>query len=170
MQVLNRTLLKSNMYRVVIFSVLIVLNLTSFCYSGNNKPFIIRIKSVNTKNILIDFSVKSGDRFYLNYIHSADKIPIRDTFKIGGEGELILIEEAFLCHSAGLEFQRHGDILLFNDGMWTKVKMNRFLPEFIIRVGRISEQLIIIQNKPFRLDSLVKPGESILIYTMREGE
>lgn len=153
--------LKITFYLCFILSV--ILGLSLYCSAENGSTFSLRLEVSESRKVLLDLSVNPGDEFYIHYIHSSDKTPVRDTFRINEEGQLILIEEAFLWHGAGLEFQSHGDIHLAFDGKWSKVRLNRFFPELVIRVGRIAKQRLIFKDRSIYLDSLVRPGESIIL-------
>jgi len=126
------------------------------------KGFSLRIENID-RAILLDLPLKKGEYFYLHYIHSSDQTPIRDTFQISAEGQLVLIEEAFLWYGAGLEFQNHNDIQITLDEKWSKVQLNRAFPELVIRVGRVAGQRFIYRDRFIHLNHLVRPGECIIL-------
>jgi len=130
--------------------------------------YFLQLKIAETKEVLLSFPVQGGDRFYLYYIHSSDKTPILDTFLIEAEGQLVLIEEAYRWYGAGLEFQNHGDINLIHGKQWVKVRLRRTLNDLYLRVGRVAQQVFIYENQYVPLDSLVRPGEAILISVNKE--
>jgi hypothetical protein len=125
--------------------------------------FFLRVAGREEGKILLEFPVRSGEFFYFQYIHSSDQTPIRDTFRIGEEGMIILVEEAFLWYGAGLEFQAHGDVQVSHADRWTRVRLNRPFPSLPIRVGRIAEQTLIVQGQSLRLDQIGKPGECLTL-------
>ncbi len=112
---------------------------------------------------LLHLPFKKGEYFYLQYVHSSDQTPIRDTFQISAEGQLVLIEEAFLWYGAGLEFQNHSDIQITLGEKWSKVRLNRVFPELAIRVGRVAEQQFIYRDRIIHLNHLVNPGGCIIL-------
>ena len=148
-------------------NILIILILSNLCFAGNDSPFSIRVESLEREKVLLDISAKPGDRFYINYIHSSDKTPIRDTFKVDAQGQIILIEEAFLWHGAGLEFQGHEGVQVSYDNKWIRVLLNRPFFNLPLRVGRISQQHLILHGQSYRLDKLARPGNCIILSIAR---
>jgi hypothetical protein len=147
--------------------ILIVLILSTLCLAENDSTFSLRLEGSEGRKVLLDLPVNPGDQFYIYSIHSSDKTPIWDTFRIDEEGRIILIEEAFLWHGAGLEFQNHKDVQLVYGEKWIKVRLNRPLPALTIRVGRVAQQVFFFRDQSIRLDGLVKPGEGIIFFIAR---
>ena len=147
------------------FVFLILLNL--FCPAPLEAQapgtFFLRVEGREEQKALLEFPVQSGEFFFYEYIHSSDRTPVRDTFRIDEGGKMILVEEAFLWHGAGLEFQAHGDVQVSHADRWTRVRLNRVFPVLPIRVGRIAQQLLIIQGKSFPLAQIGKPGECLIL-------
>ncbi len=112
---------------------------------------------------LLTLPIHIGDQFYIHYIHSSDKTPVRDTFQIDDTGQLVLVEEAFLWYGAGLEFQNHPGVQLSYDGEWSTVRLKRVFPELVIRVGRIAQQKLLLKNQSIRFDRLARPGERLIL-------
>lgn len=138
--------------------------LTTTSIHGEEKiPFLLRIEEVSDRRILLDFPVMGGEQFVIHYIHSSDKTPVQDTFFIERTGRLVLIEEAFLWQGAGLEFQNREGSEMIWDGQWTRVRLHRPLPDFVIRVGRVANQVLTFRDWSIRLDQLAKPGEGLLL-------
>jgi len=130
------------------------------------KDFSLRIENID-RTELLQLPFKKGEYFYFQYIHSSDHTPIQDTFQISPEGQLVLIEEAFLWYGAGLEFQDHNDIQVTLDGKWSRVRLNRVFPELVIRVGRVAGQRFVYQNHTIPLDHLARPGECLILSVSR---
>lgn len=116
---------------------------------------------------LLRLPLMKGERFYLQYIHSSDQTPVLDTFQIGLEGQLVLIEEAFRWYGAGLEFRDYRDSRIIFDGKWSRVRLNRIFPELVIRVGRVAQQRFIYRDRSIPLDRLAKPGERLVLSVSR---
>lgn len=125
--------------------------------------FSLRLESRETQKVLLELPIQTGEFLHYQYFHSSDHTPVRDTFRVGEEGKLILIEEAFLWHGAGLEFQSHGEAKLSYAGPWTRVQLNRVFRQLPIRVGRIAQQSLTVRGQTYRLDGLGKPGECLIL-------
>lgn len=145
--------------------------ITPLLSSGeNDAPFILRFENAEKMEVLIDLPAQVSDQFYLHYIHSSDKTPIWDTFIIEENGRFVLIEEAYAWYGAGLEFQNHRDVQLTHEGPWMKVRLNRPFHSLSIRVGRVAQQVFIFRDQSIHLNRLAKPGESVLLSIIRNGE
>jgi len=144
---------------------LILLTLSPPAPLGAQVPgsFSLRVEGREEQKVLLEFAVQPGEFFFYQYIHSSDRTPVRDTFRIGEGGRIVLVEEAFLWHGAGLESQAHRDVQVSHADRWTRVRLNRVFPILPIRVGRIAQQMLIIQGKSLRLDQIGKPGECLIL-------
>lgn len=155
---------ESEMISRSLISITIFFALSTLCFAENDHPFSIRVESPEREKILLDFPVEPGDRFYLHYIHSSDKTPIRDTFEVGEDGQLFLIEEAFLWHGAGLEFMNWEKAsIMIEDGM-IKVHLRRHFPSLLLRVGRIADHTFTFHGVSLRLKGIAKGGELLKIW------
>lgn len=149
-----------------VFFVLILFTFGLAVDGEGQTAFSLRIQNFEGANILT-LPIDAGDRFYIHYIHSSDKTPVRDTFQVDDAGQLVLIEEAFLWYGAGLEFQNHHGIQLAYDGKWSTVRLDRVFPELVIRVGRIAEQRLILKHQSINFDRLARPGERLILSVNR---
>ncbi len=160
------------MFLLPFFLLLTFFPLAAPCHEDTGSSYLLRIESSRNEEVLVEFPIREGDRFSLAYIHSSDHTPVRDTFLIEKEGNLYLIEEAFLWYGAGLEFQQHEGLKVIFDGKWTRVQQYRLLPDFRIRVGRVADQILTFPERTIPLTSLAKPGEGLsfsIIQTGREN-
>lgn len=109
--------------------------------------------------ILWHAPVAPGDLFRLEYIHSSDGTPVRGIFQVAGDGRFVMLEEQYLWYGAGLE--SHPQARISFDGDWTRVAVNRPFKDLLIRVGRVSRQLIESGGSRVALTDLA-PGGSLL--------
>ena len=100
-----------------------------------------------------------GDLFRLEYTHSSDGTPVRDIFRVVEDGHFVMLEEQYLWYGAGLESHPHAKISF--DGKWTRVSVDRPFQELLIRVGRVSNQVISSGDSRIPLSALA-PGGSLL--------
>lgn len=136
------------------------------CHGEDGKDISLRIEKIDGSELL-RLPLKQGEYFYLHYTHSSDRTPIQDTFQISPEGQLVLVEEAFLWYGAGLEFQGQNSIQIIFDGKWSRVRLNRIFPDLVIRVGRVAEQRFLYRGQSIHFDQLAKPGECLLLSVSR---
>jgi len=127
-----------------------------------------QIVRTNGEQVLWESSAKPGDRFTINYRHSSDHTPVRDLFTIGVEGEIILIEESYRWYGAGLE--SHPDVGKIDfSGDWTRVRLYRSFDQFLLRIGRVANQVLTFQGRDVPLLSISKGGDSVWIRTTKNA-
>jgi len=114
------------------------------------------------EEVLWESPVKRGDHFTIEYRHSSDHTPVRDLFTIGDEGEIILVEESYLWYGAGLE--SHPDVGKTDfSGDWTRVRMHRPFPRFLLRVGEVANHVLTLHGREIPLLSIARGRESVWI-------
>jgi hypothetical protein len=125
--------------------------------------FLLVLENRESRRVLLRLPLQPGEFFQYEYLHSSDYTPVRDTFRIDEDGNMILVEESFLWYGAGLEFQDHGEAQLSFAGPWTRVHLNRGFSQLAIRVGRVARQILTVRGQDYRLDELEKPGECLIL-------
>jgi len=124
---------------------------------------VLEIYSLPDRSLLFRSKLpKTGD-FKLHYIHSWDKTPVWDVFKINLLGQLVLEREEYLWMGAGLE-SYSGANIDFN-GEYVSVKHNKNIGELQLAVGTVANHQLIIDSKEIALSNLVSPGNKVLIKT-----
>jgi hypothetical protein len=114
------------------------------------------------EEVLWESPVQRGDRFTIEYRHSSDHTPVRDLFTIDDKGEIVLIEESYLWYGAGLE--SHPDMGKTDfSGEWTRVRMRRVFPRFLLRVGEVANHVLSIHGRKLPLLSIARGRESVWI-------
>lgn len=121
------------------------------------------------EEVLWQSPVKPGDRFTIAYRHSSDHTPVLDLFEVNGAGEIVLIEESYLWYGAGLESHPGMGQIDFSD-RWTRVRMRRIFPRFLLRVGEIANPVLTLHGSGIRMLSIAGGGESIWIRVTRNGK
>jgi len=114
------------------------------------------------EEVLWESPVRRGEHFTIAYRHSSDHTPVRDLFRIGDEGEIVLIEESYLWYGAGLE--SHPDVGKTDlSGDRTRVRMHRPFPRFLLRVGEVANHVLTLHGQDIPLLSIARGRESIWI-------
>lgn len=145
-------------------NILIILILSNLCLAEDGPPFSIRVESLEREKILLDLSIKPGDRFYINYIHSSDKTPVQDIIEIGEKGEMILIEENFYWFGAGLEFMNWEKACITTRDGKIRVHLKRHFPTLRLRVGRMANHTLIFNGVAITLKDIARGGELLKIW------
>jgi len=132
--------------------------------------FFLRVESLDTKEVLLNLPIKPGDQFYLDYIHSSAKTPVLDTFHVGSNGEMLLVEEDYQWYGAGLEFMDYKGVRVVLKGKETKTILKRHFPFLLLRVGWVANQKLIFNDKIIPLNEVAEGGELLKIWIARAGE
>ncbi len=133
------------------------------CAAGHLTLQIVRTVG---EELLWESPVERGDHFTIEYRHSSDLTPVRDLFRIGNEGEIVLIEESYLWYGAGLESHPEMGKTDFS-GEWTRVRMQRAFPRFLLRVGEVANHVLTLHGREIPLLSIARGRESIWIRVKR---
>lgn len=104
----------------------------------------------------------------IRYRHSSDHTPVEDIFRIGTEGEIVLIEERYRWYGAGLESHPAAADTEFSKG-WTRVHLHRVMPGFLLRVGEVADHTLIIHGQEAPLLSITKERDSVWIRTTKNA-
>ena len=121
------------------------------------------------EEVLWEAPVRRGDCFTIEYRHSSDHTPVRDLFRIGPEGEIVLLEESYQWYGAGLESHAGMGATDFSQE-WTRIRMKRVLPRFLLRVGEVAEHVLTIHGRKVPLLSIAKGRESVWIRVREDAK
>lgn len=73
--------------------------------------------------------VKSGDKFFLGYLHSVAKTDVWEEFVIDDNHQIVLIETMFQGQGAGLPYNLGENEKMIREGPWFKITgMRRIVP------------------------------------------
>jgi len=156
--------------RRIVFLVLALLSLACPAPAAScmEESIIFQIVRTVGEEVLWESPVKRGDHFTIEYRHSSDHTPVRDLFRIGDKGEIILIEESYLWYGAGLE--SHPDVGKTDfSADCTRVRMQRVFPRFLLRVGEVANHILTIHGREIPLLSIAKGRESVWIRTTKSA-
>lgn len=137
---------------------------TSGCIEGDDSSFLLRVESPERGEVFLDLPVRSGEQIYLDWIHSSAKTPILDTFQVGNNGEMILVEEDYQWYGAGLEFMNHGEVCVTPKGKDTKTVLKRRFPYLLLRVGWVANQKLTVNDTTIPLNEIAEGGELLRIW------
>jgi len=121
------------------------------------------VSNFSSAEVITSLKVKPGDHFTIRYIHSVDKTPIFEEFRLDRDQGLVLVKTWFTMFGAGLgHWPGHGD--LTQDADWITIDhIEQPLGSFILRIGALSVgHTIIYHNQKINLSRLA-PGVRALV-------
>ena len=135
---------------------------TAGALSQKNPPQLV-ISNFSTTEIIAALPVTAGEKFILRYIHSVDKTPIFEEFRLDLKQGLVLEKTWFTMFGAGLgHWPGHGD--LSQNKEWITIdNIEQPLGSFILRIGALSVgHTIIYHDREINL-SRRAPGVRVLV-------
>lgn len=155
------------------FLVLVLVVILSIATSGCTEKdsfFLLRVESPDRGEVLLDLPVRPGDQIYLDWIHSSAKTHILDTFQVGNNGEMILVEEDYQWYGAGLEFMNYEGVYVAPKGKGTKTVLKRRFPYLLLRVGWVANQKLTVNDTTISLNEIAEGGELLKIWIVAAGK
>lgn len=143
---------KNLTFIILLFLIYFILIVYTFDIFATN----LEIIDSSTNKIIFSRKIFPGDSFETIYIHSVEKVPIKEVFIIDEEYRIILFETHFSCTGAGLPNQAYGnEQFSLQDGEFVIKNINRYLPFIPLRIGKDTGNIFIFKNEELDLSSLV---------------
>ncbi len=136
----------------------IVLAITAvlFCvnYLGDGEQKIVLCYS-DTDKIIASFEAEEGTEFSVEFIHSVNKSPVKDVFKVV-KGELVADRTVYSAFGAGVQTEiMDGQTLEFDEnGNMVVSGFDTVFPRVTYLVGTVSDHILEIQGESISLRDL----------------
>ncbi len=101
------------------------------------------------------------EEFQICFIHSVNRRPVCDRLRVEGE-DLLILGSRFDSFGAGMPdgSSDEGVLRRLPDG-WLEWRVQRPVPEVILRVGRTAEHRLVLKGKEILLSQLAEPGQAL---------
>jgi hypothetical protein len=120
-------------------------------------------------DLVFSTTLAHEERFTLRHIHSVHKTPVLEHLGFGPNDSIAILEGEYADFGAGLPERGEKDqILSFEDGRARLRFVQRYVPEIELRVGRIAEHTLLVNDSVLPLTLWATPGE-YLIFKARGG-
>ncbi|MCD6534406.1 MAG: DUF1850 domain-containing protein [Deltaproteobacteria bacterium] len=131
--------------------------------AGSNPGPQLVVSHFSTSKVIASLNVKNGDHFTIRYIHSVDKTPIFEEFRLDRKKGLVLEKTWFTMFGAGLgHWPGHGN--LSQNSEWITIdNIEQPLGSFILRIGSPSVGHTIIYHEQEINLSRLAPGARALV-------
>lgn len=103
-----------------------------------------------------------GSSFWLEFIHSVERTPVRDRFIVSWTGELVLIETVYSSYGAGLPAEGK-----LQAGQLVIEKLETKLPELVLRVSPETQPTLQIGGTRLDLTKLAAAGGKLRLRLLR---
>ncbi len=151
---------------IILYLSLPVLFLIIFIFLPLSKALVL--SDFKTGEVLYCSPVKPGNIFRVSYIHSVNKSPVEDCFRIGDKYEIIIDKTIFKSFGAGVPASPEdgGELHVYNDRIEV-TEINRRIDQFLLFIGVIAEHRFKMDDDEILLKAIRKPQTSVLIKVER---
>ncbi len=119
----------------------------------------LRIVDEYGKQILV---ISEVEEFQLVHTHSVAKTPVVDYYEIRDRNTIVQTRMDYYSYGAGLPTNGRGDYQII-DGAMVVDDLSEEHSEIRIRVGRVSEQHLVVNEETIYLKDLAMPGEGLIL-------
>nr|WP_236838752.1 DUF1850 domain-containing protein [Caldalkalibacillus salinus] len=108
---------------ITLTTVLLCLLLTVFLHVFSPDTVLV-IEDVKSGQILWQEDIQAGEWFYHEYLHSVEKSPVIEKFKVNRAGEILTMESWTKSFGAGLPYEQQGTVEMV-DGFYVLKDLHR---------------------------------------------
>jgi hypothetical protein len=121
------------------------------------------IKALKKNETVLCAEMVRGEEFVLSFIHSVNKRPVYDTFRVEDD-HLVVMTSRFDAFGAGMpESSTDEGTLQVDRNGWLVWTVNRPVPEVTIFVGWVADHTLHVKGRGFLLRDRVDPGTALSI-------
>jgi hypothetical protein len=123
----------------------------------------LEIVAAGSEHVVLCARVEKGEELVLSFIHSVNRRPVYDTFRVEPD-HLVIVKSRFDAFGAGMPESStvEGTLAVAPDG-WLEWTVNRSLPDVTVRVGRVAEHTLHFKDRAIRLSDLAEPGRALTL-------
>ncbi len=129
----------------------------------NNKGFLY-IKNRDTDEIYARYTLKEGEQFAVSFIHSVNKTPVEDRYRITG-GKIEIFETKYFGFGAGVQTELIGDqkLIMGDDGSMTITDIDTTIENLAYNISPVYDHILILGDEQISLKQLCFPQRGIVI-------
>ena len=156
---------------VKILKAIVIITMAFLCILYFKNKNTLHIKS-NNKNIIINEFDYSTDSFYIEFVHSVNKSPVKEYYKIDENKKIVLYKSVYYNFGAGVETNIYGDqkFEFGEDGSLIFYDLDISFNDLSYIVGTIYDHLLYVIDKneneknSYNLTTLFGKNSKINIY------
>ncbi len=105
-------------------------------------------------------SIKHTQSFHTSFIHSVNKVPVYEYYKIVDD-KFVIYKTSFYSYGAGMPEYNPQQHVTITDGMVTIDNLNIVLEDFAIFVGTVANHKVIFDDGEYNLSRFTNPGNNL---------
>nr|WP_319775830.1 DUF1850 domain-containing protein [uncultured Sphaerochaeta sp.] len=148
----------SKRYVRALFALVFLLSLT-ICVSLPVRFLVIRSEDSSR---IAAYPLRTGETFSIRYIHSVQKTPVDEVFRISSDDRIELLETIYEDFGAGLPFLvEDGKFFSSGGGKFRISGYRTFFSEIVFRVGRFAEYRLLLGGREIPFTRFESPGKPL---------
>ena len=130
---------------------------------------VLVIQTVNPEAAVFCATMSKGEEWMISFTHSVNRRPVYDVLQVEGQGIRIL-RSRYDTFGAGMPdvSTPENPLRVGTDG-WLEYRVNRWVPDLTIRVGRVAGHVLHIKGRIIPFASLAEPGEALRFSAERQS-
>lgn len=121
----------------------------------------LELLDTGTGRVVHAACVAVDSHFTLRYIHSVEKTPVFETYRINGDGEIYLEETVVKSSGYGLPEAAATGHYRFENGWLRITGFNKKINPLVFRVSYLNDMLLIFEDHRVNLPEIATPGHRI---------
>ena len=122
---------------------------------------VLLVEEAANEEIIYQQHIKQGAEFAIKYIHSVEKTPVWDYFKVTEE-DILLTSTKYMSYGAGLPFLKKNNYIVENDRFIIK-EIDTKLEQIPLRVSDYAKHELVVNDESHQLYQLTKTQNLVLI-------
>jgi hypothetical protein len=112
--------------------------------------------------LLASYPMRGGEEFAVRYIHSVQKTPVLEVFRLDFREGIELRETVYTDFGAGLPFLLEGYAAFESGGGKFRIYgIKKHLPDIVFRVGRFADYRLLFRERDIPFTQFEKPGKPL---------
>lgn len=129
----------------------------------------LQVEEMRSGVKLYQAPVKEGDEFVIEFVHSVERTPVKEIFKIEQDYNIYLVGTEYESFGAGLPTMPcEGEESVLEGAKIRITGIRRKLEPFLVAVSHVPGHVLTVGGEEVVLASLAEPGTGLRIRVVRE--
>ena len=141
---------------MIVFCIVLFIGATLYMFVQAAPAYALTIENRETGERLWGKPIDEGEWFHHEYIHSVEKSKVIEKFKLGPDGQMLVMESWTRSFGAGLPYEHQGDVERI-DGYYVMKNIQEPLEELTMLPSHLElhtfhfqEEEVVLSEEPFR--------------------